>query len=109
MEANMTRRFKVGGHVTWNSEAGHVSGKIIKVHENVDDEVYIPTNKEDPRYENRERRPTVSRCSKGGCQKDLLSGLQRIVWRKYPPPYFNLYFTPARFHENPDLKNSLES
>ncbi len=26
------KRFKVGDHVTWNSEAGHVSGKIIKVH-----------------------------------------------------------------------------
>jgi len=28
----MTKRFKVGDHVTWNSEAGHVSGRIIKVH-----------------------------------------------------------------------------
>lgn len=28
----MTTRFKVGDHVTWNSEAGHVSGKIIRVH-----------------------------------------------------------------------------
>ncbi len=28
----MAERFKVGDHVTWNSEAGHVSGKIIKVH-----------------------------------------------------------------------------
>lgn len=28
----MMHRFKVGEHVTWNSEAGHVSGKIIKVH-----------------------------------------------------------------------------
>ena len=25
-------RFKVGDHVRWNSEAGHVSGTIIKVH-----------------------------------------------------------------------------
>ncbi len=24
--------FKVGDHVSWNSEAGRVSGKIIKVH-----------------------------------------------------------------------------
>jgi len=24
--------FKVGDHVSWNSEAGHVSGKIVKVH-----------------------------------------------------------------------------
>jgi hypothetical protein len=28
----MEKRFKVCDHVTWNSEAGHVSGKIIKVH-----------------------------------------------------------------------------
>lgn len=28
----MVKRFKVGDHVTWNSEAGHVSGRIIKVH-----------------------------------------------------------------------------
>lgn len=25
-------RFRVGEHVAWNSEAGHVSGVIIKVH-----------------------------------------------------------------------------
>jgi hypothetical protein len=28
----MTYKFKICDHVTWNSEAGHVSGKIIKVH-----------------------------------------------------------------------------
>jgi len=28
----MTRAFKVGDHVAWNSEAGHVSGVIVKVH-----------------------------------------------------------------------------
>ena len=28
----MGKRFKIGDHVTWNSEAGHVSGRIIKVH-----------------------------------------------------------------------------
>lgn len=26
------RSFHVGDHVGWNSEAGHVSGKIVKVH-----------------------------------------------------------------------------
>lgn len=31
-EPTMAHKFKVGDHVTWNSEAGHVSGKIIKVH-----------------------------------------------------------------------------
>lgn len=28
----MTRQFNVGDHVRWNSEAGHVSGRIVKVH-----------------------------------------------------------------------------
>ena len=28
----MAERFKVGDHVTWNSEAGYVSGKIVEVH-----------------------------------------------------------------------------
>ena len=28
----MAKRFKVGDHVSWNSEAGRVSGKIIRVH-----------------------------------------------------------------------------
>ena len=28
----MTKRFKIGDHVRWNSEAGRVSGKIIAVH-----------------------------------------------------------------------------
>ena len=28
----MTKHFSVGDHVTWNSEAGHVTGHIIRVH-----------------------------------------------------------------------------
>ena len=28
----MRVKFQVGDHVRWNSEAGHVSGKITKVH-----------------------------------------------------------------------------
>ncbi|HEX7370704.1 MAG TPA: DUF2945 domain-containing protein [Rhodanobacteraceae bacterium] len=28
----MSTKFKVGDHVSWNSEAGRVSGKITKVH-----------------------------------------------------------------------------
>ncbi|HVI26877.1 MAG TPA: DUF2945 domain-containing protein [Xanthomonadaceae bacterium] len=26
------KRFQVGDHVRWNSEAGHVAGTIVKVH-----------------------------------------------------------------------------
>jgi DUF2945 family protein len=28
----VSKKFKVGDHVIWNSEAGHVRGRIIKVH-----------------------------------------------------------------------------
>lgn len=28
----MTRRYEVGEHVSWNSEAGRVRGRITKVH-----------------------------------------------------------------------------
>lgn len=28
----MAKKFKIGDHVKWNSEAGHVSGMIIKIH-----------------------------------------------------------------------------
>ena len=49
----MANTFKVGDHVTWNSEAGHVSGRIVKVHtENVNYKGYVHhASKEDPQYE----------------------------------------------------------
>lgn len=28
----MKHHFKIGDHVRWNSEVGHVSGKIVKIH-----------------------------------------------------------------------------
>lgn len=28
----MTKRFKIGDHVSWNSEAGRVSGTIVAIH-----------------------------------------------------------------------------
>jgi hypothetical protein len=31
-DEQMTEQFKVGDRVGWNSEAGHVSGTIIRVH-----------------------------------------------------------------------------
>jgi hypothetical protein len=43
----MTRRFKVGDHVSWNSEAGRVSGRIIKVHTR---DVSHHARKDDPQY-----------------------------------------------------------
>jgi hypothetical protein len=28
----MSKKFRVGDHVRWNSEAGYVSGRIIRIH-----------------------------------------------------------------------------
>jgi hypothetical protein len=44
---------KVGDYVTWNSEAGHVSGKIIRVHtQDVDYKGYTHhASEDDPQYE----------------------------------------------------------
>ena len=49
----MKHEFKTGDHVTWNSEAGHVSGTIIKVH-TADFDYKGHTHrasKEEPQYE----------------------------------------------------------
>jgi hypothetical protein len=49
----MAKRFKVGDHVTWNSEAGRVRGRIVKVHaKDVDYKGYVHhASKDDPQYE----------------------------------------------------------
>ena len=49
----MSRRFKVGDHVTWNSEAGRVRGRIIKVHtSSVEHQGYVHhATKDEPQYE----------------------------------------------------------
>jgi hypothetical protein len=49
----MTEDFKVGDRVTWNSEAGQVSGTIIKVHtKDVGYKGYTHhASEDDPQYE----------------------------------------------------------
>ena len=49
----MTRPFKVGDHVRWNSEAGWVTGTIIAVHtEDFDYKGYTHhASADDPQYE----------------------------------------------------------
>ncbi|WP_153956546.1 DUF2945 domain-containing protein [Cupriavidus necator] len=49
----MTTRLRVGDHVTWNSEVGHVSGRIIKVHtKDIDYKGHTHhASVEDPQYE----------------------------------------------------------
>jgi len=49
----MPHKFKIGDHVKWNSEAGYVSGKVIKIH--ISDFNYKGythhANKKEPQYE----------------------------------------------------------
>jgi len=49
----MKKTFNVGDHVTWNSEAGRVSGTIIKVHtKDVEYKGYTHhASKDEPQYE----------------------------------------------------------
>lgn len=49
----MKKMFKVGDHVSWNSEAGRVSGTIIKVHtKDVNYKGYVHhASTDDPQYE----------------------------------------------------------
>lgn len=49
----MKRKFKIGDHVRWNSEAGHVSGRIIRVHtKDFDYKGHTHhASKDDPQYE----------------------------------------------------------
>jgi hypothetical protein len=52
-ECALANTFKVGDHVIWNSEAGYVSGRILKVHtKNVPYKGYVHhASKDDPQYE----------------------------------------------------------
>ncbi|MCC6868285.1 MAG: DUF2945 domain-containing protein [Burkholderiales bacterium] len=49
----MARRFAIGDHVSWNSEAGRVSGTIIAIHTaDFDWKGYVHhASIEDPQYE----------------------------------------------------------
>lgn len=49
----MRRSFKVGDHVSWNSEAGRVRGRIVKVHtRDLNYKGYVHhASKDEPQYE----------------------------------------------------------
>jgi DUF2945 family protein len=49
----MSTKFKIGDRVRWNSEAGRVSGRVVKVHtKNVDYKGYTHhASAEEPQYE----------------------------------------------------------
>lgn len=49
----MTRKFRLGDHVSWNSEAGRVSGTIVGIHTSDTDYKGHThhASKDDPQYE----------------------------------------------------------
>jgi hypothetical protein len=49
----MAKAFKVGEHVSWNSEAGRVKGRIVRVHtKDVSYKGYVHhASQDDPQYE----------------------------------------------------------
>ena len=63
-EADMKKRFKVGDHVTWNSEAGRVSGRIIRVHTH-------HANPDEPQYEIKSDKTDHIAMHKGSALKRL--------------------------------------
>lgn len=69
----MVKRFKVGDHVTWNSEAGHVSGRIIKIHtQNVDFKGYTHhASPDEPQYEIKSDKTNHIALHKGSALKKL--------------------------------------
>jgi hypothetical protein len=69
----MTAKFKRGDHVSWNSEAGRVSGRIVKVHtKNVTYKGYIHhASREDPQYEIQSDKTTHVAMHKGSALKHI--------------------------------------
>jgi hypothetical protein len=66
-EISMTTLYKVGDHVSWNSEAGPVMGRIIRVHtSDFDYKGYTHhASPEDPQYEIRSDRSDHIAAHKG--------------------------------------------
>jgi len=70
----MGKRFEVGDHVTWNSEAGHVSGGIIKVHsKDVDYKGHTHhASQDEPQYEIKSDKTDHIAMHKGSALRKLI-------------------------------------
>jgi hypothetical protein len=69
----MTKTFKIGDHVSWNSEAGRVSGRIVRVHtRNMNYKGYIHhASRDDPQYEIKSDKTDHVALHKGGALRRL--------------------------------------
>ena len=64
----MKKSFKIGDHVSWNSEAGRVTGTIVKIHtKDFDYKGYIHhATKDDPQFEIKSDKSDHIAAHKGG-------------------------------------------
>lgn len=71
----MGKKFRISDHVTWNSEAGQVSGHIIKMHTgDFDYKGYTHhASKDDPQYEIKSDRTDHVAAHKASALKKLRS------------------------------------
>jgi hypothetical protein len=69
----MTKTFRRGDHVSWNSEAGRVKGRIVRVHtKDVNYKGYTHhASKDDPQYEIKSDRTDHVALHKGGALRHL--------------------------------------
>jgi hypothetical protein len=72
-ETTMARVFKVGDHVSWNSEAGRVTGRIVRVHtKDVNYKGYTHhASKDEPQYEIKSDKTTHIALHKGSALRHL--------------------------------------
>jgi hypothetical protein len=75
-ETHMTTRFQVGDRVSWNSEAGRVTGHIIRVHtSDFDYKGYTHhATSDDPQYEIKRDKTDHIAAHKGSALRKISSG-----------------------------------
>jgi Hypervirulence associated proteins TUDOR domain len=73
MRRPMAKTFKVGDHVSWNSEAGRIRGTIVRVHtKDVNYKGYVHhATKGDPQYEIKSDKTDHIALHKGGVLRHL--------------------------------------
>ncbi|HUZ30831.1 MAG TPA: DUF2945 domain-containing protein [Xanthobacteraceae bacterium] len=69
----MKKTFKIGDHVSWNSEAGRIGGTIVKLHtKDVNYKGYIHhASKDEPQYEIKSDKTDHVALHKGGALRHL--------------------------------------
>lgn len=70
----MAATFKIGDHVSWNSEAGRVAGRILRVHaKDVNYKGYVHhASENDPQYEIKSDKTNHIALHKGAALERLL-------------------------------------